>query len=344
MSTNISITVGDNALLDAAKQQQAANRQAQLSREASNRLEAQATAARTAALATQGRDANGNLITGTQFTQPQIDRRPAANRSGVETWIIYFNSLPTLQSTQAPGVNQYTHPYRVYNGQPAGDSLAGFVADEFTLLEVTGPFSQFAVGVFSLRLVLGKRNTWTTSQFDKDYLPVKTRSDSFCFEFDLYPLEGQNFYQGAINLYQDSTGDLPYYTISVTGREIDGSDELQIIVTRQQNEAELEELLNVLDTFALGVVTGPTGSWSQIAVVVQGSFFRLFVNGAVVASYSLNTPIPSGIYRPSIEMDFAARLNEENTNFQFPIQCSAMRFSCKARRTSAYVPAPLITP
>ncbi len=80
MSTNINITVGDNALLDAAKQQQAANRQAQLNREASTRLEGQATAARTAALVAQGRDANGNLITGAPFTQPQIERRPAANR------------------------------------------------------------------------------------------------------------------------------------------------------------------------------------------------------------------------------------------------------------------------
>jgi hypothetical protein len=82
MSTNINITVGDNALLDAAKQQQAANRQAQLNREASTRLEAQATAARTAALATQGRDANANLIHGALFTQPLIDRRPVANRQG----------------------------------------------------------------------------------------------------------------------------------------------------------------------------------------------------------------------------------------------------------------------
>jgi hypothetical protein len=81
MSTNINITVGGNVLLDVAKQQQAANRQAQLNREASNRLEAQATAARTTALAAQGRDANGNLITGAPLTQPKIDRRPAANRS-----------------------------------------------------------------------------------------------------------------------------------------------------------------------------------------------------------------------------------------------------------------------
>jgi hypothetical protein len=82
MSTNINITVGDSGLLDRARQQQAANRQAQLNREAAARLEAQAIAARTAAFAAQGRDASGNLIIGAPFSQPQIDRRPAANRFG----------------------------------------------------------------------------------------------------------------------------------------------------------------------------------------------------------------------------------------------------------------------
>jgi hypothetical protein len=79
VSTNINITVNDSALLDRAKLQQAANRQTQLDKEAALRLEAQATADRTAALAVQGRDANGNFITGAPFTQTQIDRRPAAN-------------------------------------------------------------------------------------------------------------------------------------------------------------------------------------------------------------------------------------------------------------------------
>ena len=101
MSTNINITVGDNALLDAAKQQQVASRQAQLNREASARLQTQATAARTAAFAAQGRDANGNLLTGSQFTQPQIDRRPAANRkSGPLVDIGYYKQ--GLRDTGAP--------------------------------------------------------------------------------------------------------------------------------------------------------------------------------------------------------------------------------------------------
>jgi hypothetical protein len=82
MTTQINITVDSGGLADRAKQQQAAARQAQLQKEASLRLETQANAARAIALATQGRDTNGNLATSTAFRQPEIDRRPAANRSG----------------------------------------------------------------------------------------------------------------------------------------------------------------------------------------------------------------------------------------------------------------------
>lgn len=113
MSTNINITVGDNALLDRAKQQQAASRQAQLNREASTRLEAEATAVRTAAFAAQGRNANGTLITGAPFTQPQIDRRPAANRGdGPPSFLLVprqdfvLNSVPkNTLAAKTKGIN-----------------------------------------------------------------------------------------------------------------------------------------------------------------------------------------------------------------------------------------------
>ena len=92
MSTNINISVGDNKLLEQARLQQAASRQVQLEREASQRLEAQASAERTKALATQGLDANGNPLTGASFQAPQVERRPAANRFGKESvtmsWIV----------------------------------------------------------------------------------------------------------------------------------------------------------------------------------------------------------------------------------------------------------------
>lgn len=85
MSTNINITVGDNALLDSAKANQVANRQTQLEREASQRLAAEATDARTKAQAAAGKDANGNSLYGVPITKPDIDRRPAATNNQVNT-------------------------------------------------------------------------------------------------------------------------------------------------------------------------------------------------------------------------------------------------------------------
>jgi hypothetical protein len=145
MSTNINITVGDSGLLDRARQQQAASRQAQLNREAATQLEAQAIAARTAVFAAQGRDASGNLITGTPFRQPQIDRRPAANRAGDEI----------VQIASASRVTQFTQtataddPLKIdqgivykLKGQVYGkrvSSIAEFQGEQgFALVEIFG--------------------------------------------------------------------------------------------------------------------------------------------------------------------------------------------------------------
>lgn len=95
MSTNINITVGDDALLNRVKQQQSANRQAQLEREASARLEAQATVARTTTLTAAGKDAAGNLLIGTPSKAPQLQQRPAANRFGGSG----FNLIPSADYT-----------------------------------------------------------------------------------------------------------------------------------------------------------------------------------------------------------------------------------------------------
>lgn len=71
MSTNININVGDNKLLAQARLQQNASRQAQLEKEANQRLKAQATDAQTA---------NLDPLTGTPYKTPQLKDRPAANR------------------------------------------------------------------------------------------------------------------------------------------------------------------------------------------------------------------------------------------------------------------------
>lgn len=104
MSTNINISVGDNKLLDQARLQQNASRQAQLEKEANKRLEAQATDARTKANANQGLDTNGNLLTGVTTPAPIIDRRPAANRQASGLGLLFipdqtYNTQYTIPAT-----------------------------------------------------------------------------------------------------------------------------------------------------------------------------------------------------------------------------------------------------
>jgi hypothetical protein len=88
MSTTINITVGDDALLNRAQQQQSANRQAQLEREATARLQKQATETKTDALAAAGKDAAGNSVSGSLTKAPQLERRPAANRRGGSAFLL----------------------------------------------------------------------------------------------------------------------------------------------------------------------------------------------------------------------------------------------------------------
>lgn len=78
MSTNINITVGNDALLDSSKQQQIANRQGQLEKESRKELKDRALAANADLRAALGKDLNGQPIYGVQLPIPEIDRRPAA--------------------------------------------------------------------------------------------------------------------------------------------------------------------------------------------------------------------------------------------------------------------------
>ncbi len=80
MSTQINVTVGSGGLPEKAKQQQQAARQAQLEKERQQRIETQGQEQRTANLAAAGRAPDGTLLFGPGFKQPEVERRPAANR------------------------------------------------------------------------------------------------------------------------------------------------------------------------------------------------------------------------------------------------------------------------
>ena len=82
MSTQINVTVESGGLSDKARQLQTAARQAQLEKERTINLSAEALDKRVAAQAAKGLSPDGLPLYGPGFKQPQIERRPAANRTG----------------------------------------------------------------------------------------------------------------------------------------------------------------------------------------------------------------------------------------------------------------------
>jgi hypothetical protein len=82
VSTQINVTVGSGGLSDKARQLQTAARQAQLEKERQQRLEAEGTEQRNAKLEAEGKAPDGSPLYGARFNQPEIERRPAANRQG----------------------------------------------------------------------------------------------------------------------------------------------------------------------------------------------------------------------------------------------------------------------
>jgi hypothetical protein len=105
MSTQINVTVGSGGLSDKARQLQTAARQAQLEKERQQRIEKEGQEQRTASLAAAGKAPDGSPLFGPDFRQPEVDRRPAATRSG-ETpqgwgsfWTIGRNNILALRHT-----------------------------------------------------------------------------------------------------------------------------------------------------------------------------------------------------------------------------------------------------
>jgi hypothetical protein len=98
MSTQINVTVGSGGLPEKAKQQQQAARQAQLEKQRQQRIEAQGQQHRSAALAAEGRASDGSPLYGSSFKQPDIGRRPAANRQLFEHYVAEKGSTFVTQT------------------------------------------------------------------------------------------------------------------------------------------------------------------------------------------------------------------------------------------------------
>jgi hypothetical protein len=194
MSTEITVSVGGNPLLDKARDQQNASRQAQLEKEAAQRLATQAGKERSKALTAQGKDANGNPLTGSLSKTPYIERRPAANRTltggvvGVQTGFPanYNPSTPRLL-VGPPGVHLdestgTTAPIDVLTLRPTppgfGFPISGFgyasstgTADEWYLLPLTGKTC------LAIRIVT-QVSAWYYFQVDDGFILLDSDSGS----------------------------------------------------------------------------------------------------------------------------------------------------------------------
>jgi hypothetical protein len=112
VSTQINVTVGSGGLIARAAQLQNAARQAQLERERTERIEAEAKTQRDAKLAAEGKAPDGSSLYGAPINKPEIDRRPAAHRTTKDglahVWILgkeYAPGPTGIIETNRPGTD-----------------------------------------------------------------------------------------------------------------------------------------------------------------------------------------------------------------------------------------------
>lgn len=111
MSTNINVTVDSGGLSERAKQQQLAARQAQLEKERTINLSAEALDKRVAAQAAKGLSLNGQPLYTAGLKQPQLERRPAATRTVGKDFLL-------LKPSQGIDLATYTTPTEKNKGWP----------------------------------------------------------------------------------------------------------------------------------------------------------------------------------------------------------------------------------
>lgn len=296
MSTNINITVGDDALLDRAKQQQTANRQAQLQKEATLRLEAEATAARTAALASQRRDADDNLITGAPFNQPQIDRRPTANRQG-DVAILLVPSASFTELGIAAKTRKLPAPQTFELGPdfPAAVVAGGGPAGAPAILSPAslGPSGseKYAgyLGVFS-EPAFFKVNSrkWTF----EGYLRRGSASTSSLLEYDTYVMT-LYWYEGS---YDGVLGRYAVVEFTVPGaNSLDSYD-------------QIDPGAPPSNSFTYRSIAATTlGSWVHMAIVQEPTQYKIFLDGTLLQTIEPEPNTENPYYGYIDFVDYGAR-------------------------------------
>jgi hypothetical protein len=145
MSTQINITVDSGGLTDRAKQQQQAARQAQLEKERTLNLSADALDKRVATQAAKGQSLDGQPLYTAGFKQPQAERRPAANRTEGGPALL----MGPLQPFDAYGIPTKTKGIKSNRFVTSGVTSGEFYGFEFDYAASGGPGDAAFIRPFS---------------------------------------------------------------------------------------------------------------------------------------------------------------------------------------------------
>lgn len=288
MSTNINITVGDNALLDAAKAAQTASRQSQLEKEAAERLATEATDARTEANASAGKDANGNPLYGTRLQKPQVERRPAANRAGDEFLLLRPDS-PAVDNTFATRSR----------GFPKFLTVANLGADY--AFEATGGPTPAAPAISVLSFAndgLALNGEFPFAGSTRKYKNgVQDFTAEMFFKYDDYDhttlVQRAVVFRVGTGFIVNGEGYCAFSCTFVTGAQQFNLFGKAMIGATVRESASNEEIVLYDEEFWLqgsvnpGLPTGSPivpGSWHHVAICKNGPSIRFFIDGVLLSS------------------------------------------------------------
>jgi hypothetical protein len=330
MSTQINVTVGSGGLSDRAKQQQQAARQAQLEKERTLNLSAEALDKRVAAQAAKGLSLDGKPLYGTSFKQPQIERRPAANRrAGDEFFLMRPSAEPVASQVQLNNrglisfatVVSGTPTYSSVLGPNSSPTLICASSPRGNYVNITGRFpfedsnSRFKNGVqdFTLQYYAKFGTNYVVLQ---DYVDTSVRV-------------GSNGYID-INLGLETRGSgvnrAAYRTLTFTVR---GDSSKPSIF--------LYDLLDLLSS-----TTGPQllpGVWHHVAISRSGTTIRAFFDGEIIGSTVVDWPTLAFNPSPaSTWLDAYFGTNQVVTTPAEPVYLHGLRFDTKALYTANFTP------
>jgi hypothetical protein len=359
MSTQINVTVGSGGLLEKAKQQQQAARQAQLEKERQQRLEEQGIEQRNAKLEAQGKAPDGSLLYSTALQKPQIERRPAASRiGGKDVWISYCDQNPQavtvpfgfnfLYSLAGKPIVPYSFAFAespeiisssqyIASGGPFGlayvrsfspstfqDDVAASCQVDFPVNGIVGSYSQQPYKLS------GPTNSFT---LEVDHIAYK-RNDAV---YGGVPASAPETAAGSIltiKLY--STQGIQLYRISAAANTTTESGPTNEAIALGIEDFSTGNILATAQQIVpFGTYRALSGAWTQSAVVTNSTHCSLYLSGFKVLEAALSAPIQKKQYLAFVS---TSALSQSNAAFPTtgPYGWSASRFSSFARYTENY--------